>query len=73
MTVLGDVFKELFAMFVADARLTLAILLLVGVVAGLVSAFPAATYLAGGMLLFGFVAIVVGAAAREARRVPSPR
>ena len=73
MTVLGDVFKELFGMFVADARLTLAILLLVGVVAGLVHAFPAAAYLAGGVLLFGFVAIVVGAAAREARRARSLR
>jgi hypothetical protein len=70
MTVIGDVFKELFGMFVTDARLTLAILLLVGVVAGLASALPAAPYLAGGVLLFGCVAIVVGAAAREARRVP---
>ncbi len=71
MTVIGDVFKELFGMFFADIRLTLAILLLVGVVAGLVSALPAAPYLAGGVLLFGFVAIVVGAAAGEARRARS--
>jgi hypothetical protein len=71
MTVLGDVFKELFGMFVADARLTLAILLLVGVVAGLVSAFPAVPYLTGGVLLFGFVAILVEAVVREARRARS--
>jgi hypothetical protein len=68
MTVIGEVFKELFSMFVADIRLTLAILLLVGVVAGLVSAFSVVPYFAGGMLLFGFVAILVEAVVREARR-----
>jgi hypothetical protein len=68
MTVIGEVFKELFSMFVADIRLTLAILLLVGVVAGLVSAFPVVPYFAGGMLLFGFVAILVEAVVREARQ-----
>jgi hypothetical protein len=68
MTVIGEVFKELFSMFVADIRLTLAILLLVGVVAGLVSAFSVVSYFAGGMLLFGFVAILVEAVVREARR-----
>lgn len=71
MTVIGDVLKELFGMFVADARLTLAILVLVGVIAGLVSALPTAPYLAGGVLLFGFVAILVEAVVREARRARS--
>jgi hypothetical protein len=71
MTVIGEVFKELFSMFVADIRLTLAILLLVGMVAGLVSAFPAVPYFAGGVLLFGFVAILVEAVMREARRARS--
>ena len=36
MSIIGDVFKELFAMFLADARLTLATLFLVAVVGGLV-------------------------------------
>ena len=71
MTVIGDVFKELFGMFVADIRLTLAILVLVGVVAGLVSALPAVPYFAGGVLLFGFVAVLVEAVVREARRARS--
>ncbi|HZO54515.1 MAG TPA: hypothetical protein VFB63_17515 [Bryobacteraceae bacterium] len=37
MAILRDVVKELIAMFLADARLTAAILLLVAVVAGLIS------------------------------------
>ena len=67
MTIVSDVLKELLGMFVADARLSLAILLLVAIVAILVTAFPAATALGGGLLLFGSVAILIEAARREAR------
>ena len=67
MTIISDVLKELFSMFVADARLSLAILLLVVVVAILVAAFPAEPALGGGILLFGSIAILIEAVRREAR------
>ncbi len=66
MSIIGDVCKELLGMFLADARLTMATLSLVAIVAGLVVAvrdpLPA-----GGVLLVGCLAIVVEAACREAR------
>ena len=67
MTVIGDVLKELLGMFLADARLTLAVLLLVAVVAGALTALRAAPLLAGGALLFGCLLILVEAVSREAR------
>ena len=67
MRIVADVFKELFDMFVADAKLTLAILLLVAAVAGLVIGLRAGPYLAGGVLLLGCLAILVEAARRETR------
>ena len=54
-------------MFLADARLTLATLLLVAIVAGLVGALHAGPFVGGGILLFGCLAILVEAASREAR------
>ena len=67
MTIISDVLKELFSMFVTDARLSLAILLLVATVAILVAAFPAEPAFGGGLLLFGSVAILIKAVRREAR------
>jgi len=67
MTIVADVLKELFGMFIADAKLSLAILLLVGVVGGLVIGLHAGPYLAGGVLVLGCLAILVEAARREAR------
>jgi polyferredoxin len=67
MTIISDVLKELFSMFVADARLSLAILLLVLLVAMLVAAFPAEPVFGGVFLLFGSVAILIEAVRREAR------
>ncbi len=67
MTIVSDVLKELFGMFVADAKLSLTILLLVVVVATLVAAFPAEPTLGGGILLFGSIAILIEAVTREAR------
>ncbi|MBV8120625.1 MAG: hypothetical protein JO081_11895 [Alphaproteobacteria bacterium] len=67
MTIIRDVLKELLGMFLADARLTIAILLLVAVVAGVISALPAGSLLTGGALLFGCLAILVEAVSREAR------
>lgn len=67
MRIVGEVLSELFGMFVADARLTLAVLCLVAVVAGLVGTIKLGPLLAGGILLFGCLAIIVEAVAREAR------
>jgi hypothetical protein len=66
MSIVGDVFKELLGMFVADARLTAAILFLVAGVAGLVVAWRIGPLVAGGVLLFGSLAILVEAVRREA-------
>lgn len=67
MTVIGEVLKELFGMFVADARLSLAILLLVAIVAIFVAAFPAEPVFGGSLLLFGCITILIEAVRREAR------
>ena len=67
MSIIGDVFKELLGMFLADARLTLAILFLVAMVAGLVAALPVEPFLGCGVLVFGSLAILVEAVGREAR------
>ena len=57
-------------MFVADARLTLAILILVGVVAADLKAFPMVNpFLAGLVLLGGCLAIIVATTTLHARHV----
>jgi hypothetical protein len=68
MSIIVDVVKELVSMFLADARLTIATLALVAIVAGLVIALHIEPLVSGGMLLLGSLAILVEAAAREARR-----
>jgi hypothetical protein len=68
MNLIADVARELLGMFLADARLTLATLALVALVAALVVALGAAPLLGGGVLLLGCLAILVEAAVREARR-----
>ncbi|MBN9597074.1 MAG: hypothetical protein J0G36_17185 [Afipia sp.] len=68
MRIMVDVAKELLGMFLADARLTMATLVLVAIVAGLVVAFRVEPLLGGGVLLLGCLAILVEAAVREARR-----
>ncbi len=67
MTLLRDIAKELLGMFLADARLTGAILALVLLVAGLVSSLGVELLIGGGTLLVGCLAILVEAAVREAR------
>ena len=64
-SIVTAVCKELLGMFVADARLTMATLLLVAIVAGLVVAVQE-LLLAGGVLLVGCLAILIEAAHREA-------
>jgi len=69
MTTIGEVLKELVGMFLADARLTLATLFLVAVVAALVGVWRVGPLVGGGILVVGCLAILVEAASREARRV----
>ena len=68
MSIIVDVAKELLGMFLADARLTAATLVLVAIVPGLVTALRIEPLLGGGVLLLGCLAILVEAALREARR-----
>jgi hypothetical protein len=68
MSLLREVAGELLGMFLADARLSGAILALVALVAALVLGLNVNPALAGGLLLAGSLAILVEAALREARR-----
>jgi uncharacterized membrane protein (DUF4010 family) len=67
MSIIGDVFKELFAMFLADGRLAFATLVLVAIVGALVDGLEVEPLLAGGVLLIGCLGILVCTAGREAR------
>ena len=66
MSIIRDLYHELLGMFVADGRLALATLFLVAVVAALVDVVRVGPFVAGGILLFGCLAILVEAASREA-------
>lgn len=72
MTLLREIAKELFGMFLADARLTGAILVLVAIVATLTESHAVAPLVGGGTLLIGCLAILVTAAWRETRRRTQP-
>jgi hypothetical protein len=68
MTLLRDIVNELISMFLADARLTSAILALVLIVAGLTLSLGVEPLIGGGTLLVGCHVILVEAAVRETRR-----
>lgn len=68
MNILAEVFRELVGMFLAEARLSLATLALVGLVAVLSLAVHVAPLLAGAILLVGCFAILIEATVREVRR-----
>lgn len=68
MTLLRDIVNELIGMFLADVRLTTAILVLVLIVAGLTLSLGVAPLIGGGTLLVGCLVILVEAAVRETRR-----
>jgi hypothetical protein len=65
MNILRDVLQELLKMFLADARLSVSILVLVGFVAWLIRGTSAGSLLAGGVLLGGCLVILVMAACRQ--------
>jgi hypothetical protein len=68
MSIVIDVAKELFSMFLADASLTTATLVLVALVGLIVVAMRIEPLVGGALLVAGCLAIVTEAAAREARR-----
>jgi hypothetical protein len=72
MSIAGDVAKELIGMFLADARLATAILLLVAGLGGLIFVVHIEPLVAGGILLVGCLAILVEAALRPARERTHP-
>jgi hypothetical protein len=67
MTVLREVLRELLSMFVADARLSAAILAVVALAALLLRIQPDQTLLAGAALLVGCLLVVVAGVLRAAR------
>ncbi len=67
MTLLHDLAKELLKMFLADARLTAAILLLVGLIAAALAWTTLAPLWAGALLLVGSLAILLEAVFRQSR------
>ena len=68
MTIMGDVFRELFGMFVADLRLTLSVLGGVLLVAILMNSAVLGPVAAGFVLALGCVLILVETVLRETRR-----
>lgn len=68
MMIIIEVFKELVGMFLADAALSTATLVLVAIVATIVRSAPNDPLWGGGLLVFGCLAIVAGAALREANK-----
>ncbi len=70
MTILKDVLDELFSMFVADARLTAAILVVVALAAVLIDGLGMSPLIGGVVLFVGCLAVLMGAVllAAHARR-----
>lgn len=68
MTILSDVLAELFGMFVGDARLTAAVLLVVAIAAALIDLGDVQPLIGGGVLLVGCLVVLIGAVMRAARR-----
>lgn len=68
MSILKDVLSELFGMFVADARLTVSILALIGAAALLINATSLRPLAGGAFLLLGSIAVLFLSVRREAFR-----
>lgn len=69
MKIAVEVAKELFGMFVADARLTVAVLLLVAAIAIAIDAASVDPVAGGLLLLAGSILVLWEATARAARNV----
>lgn len=73
MNILKGVLSELFSMFVADARLTAAILATVAIAALLIDATRLPDLVGGAVLLVGCIAVLFLSVKREATRRASQR
>ncbi len=73
MNILKDVLSELFSMFVADARLTGAILVTVVGAALLIDLIRLPNLVGGAVLLVGCIAVLFLSVKREAARRASQR
>lgn len=71
MNLLREIAHELVGMFLADARLSGAVLALVALV-GLTLGLGLAPWIGGFLLAAGCPAVLIEAACREARRLPRP-
>lgn len=72
MSILKDVLSELFKMFVSDARLTAAILVVVAVTAALTRGTSLSPLVGGVVLLVGCIGVLVVAVRREAQKRAAP-
>lgn len=68
MSILRDVLAELFSMFVADARLTAAILAVVAGAAVMIDIASLPALAAGAALLIGTIVVLVASVCAAARR-----
>jgi hypothetical protein len=69
MNIFKEVMAELISMFVADVRLTLAILGVVALAAGLIKTVNVAPLIGGAFLLAGCLGVTVAAVVWSAREV----
>lgn len=68
MSIVKEAVMEILGMFLADATMTVATLMLVAIVAVLLRVLHVEPLVGGGLLLLGGLAILAGTAAREAFR-----
>jgi len=68
MTLVSTIAKELLGLFVDDGSLALAILAWIGCIAVLASAANPSTYLVGGLLFAGLLAILAESVLRRSRK-----
>ena len=68
MTILKDILSELVGMFLGDAHLSVAILIVVALTAGAINLAGASPLLGGVVLLAGCLAVLIGAVVRTARQ-----
>ena len=71
MTMLKELAGELLGMFVAEKRLAIAVLAIVGVVGSLVDFAGFNPLVGGAMLLFGCLILLIESVCRAARARPS--
>ncbi len=67
MNILGDIAKELLAMFLADFRLTISVLSLVAVAAIFVNWLNLNPLIGGALLVIGTLLILIEALTRESK------